>query len=116
MITRVVLLFFCLVPLFLRAASDEPPPADVVPFAGLSPQDAAAKATLPPGFKMHVFASEPELVQPIAFCLDDRGRVWVAEGLTYPRRKGDPPKDRSAKPSAEKRKDIRTEEHRVGKR
>ena len=44
------------------------PPADVVPYAGLSPQDAAEKATLPPGFKMHVFASEPDIVQPIAFC------------------------------------------------
>ncbi|HZO86609.1 MAG TPA: hypothetical protein VFC26_15425, partial [Verrucomicrobiae bacterium] len=33
----------------------------------------------------------PEVVQPIAFCLDDRGRVWVAEGRTYPRRRGNPP-------------------------
>ena len=24
--------------------------------------------------------------QPIAFALDDRGRVWVAEAYTYPRR------------------------------
>src|SRR5437867_3310723 len=67
------------------------PPADVVPYAGLSPQDAAEKATLPPGFRMHVFASEPDIVQPIAFCLDHRGRVWVAEGLTYPKRRGHPP-------------------------
>lgn len=68
-------------------ASSEPPPADIVPFAGLSPADAAAKATLPPGFKMHVVAAEPDLVQPIAFCLDHRGRVWVAQGLCYPRRR-----------------------------
>src|SRR5216117_2331227 len=67
------------------------PPADVVPFAGLSAQDACDKASLPPGFKMHVFAGEPEIRQPIAFCLDDRGRVWVAEGYTYPRRHGNPP-------------------------
>src|SRR5437867_11522442 len=84
-----VLLFFCVLP--IRAATDAPP-ADVVPFAGLSPERAAKEATLPPGFKMHVFAAEPELVQPIAFCLDHRGRVWVAEGLTYPKRKGNPPK------------------------
>jgi putative membrane-bound dehydrogenase-like protein len=89
-----------------------PPPADIVPFAGLSPQDACDKATLPPGFKMHVFAAEPGLVQPIAFCLDHRGRVWVAEGTTYPKRKGAPPKeerpvgaDRS-KPSPAQLKDI----------
>ncbi|MBI3850016.1 MAG: c-type cytochrome [Verrucomicrobia bacterium] len=66
-----------------KVAADAPP-ADVVPYAGLSPADAAKFATLPPGFKMHVFAGEPDIVQPIAFCLDDRGRVWVAEGLTYP--------------------------------
>src|SRR5690349_8680538 len=62
----------------------EVPPADVVPFAGLSPQDACDKASLPPGFKMHVFAAEPDVRQPIAFCLDHRGRVWVVEGVTYP--------------------------------
>ncbi len=90
----------------------EPPPADVVPFAGLRAADAAEKATLPAGFKMHVFAAEPELVQPIAFCLDHRGRVWVAEGLTYPRRKGVPPAEKRAsgedlsRPSAGQLKDI----------
>src|SRR5436190_14833242 len=63
----------------------ETPPADVVPFAGLGPEQAAREASLPPGFKMHVFAAEPDVRQPIAFCLDDRGRVWVAEGYTYPR-------------------------------
>jgi putative membrane-bound dehydrogenase-like protein len=68
------------------------PPADVVPFAGLSPQDSCDKATLPPGFKMHVFAAEPDVQQPIAFCLDHRGRVWVAEGFTYPKRRGNPPR------------------------
>src|SRR6185369_7581196 len=74
----------------IRAAA---PPADVVPFAGLSPQDACDKATLPPDFRMHVFAAEPDLRQPIAFCLDHRGRIWVAEGITYPRRHGTPPKE-----------------------
>jgi putative membrane-bound dehydrogenase-like protein len=88
------------------------PPADVVPFAGLDAQEAAAKATLPPGFKLHVFAAEPDVIQPISFCLDDRGRVWVAEGISYPRRRGAPPKDdRPAgadrtQPTPEQLKDI----------
>jgi putative membrane-bound dehydrogenase-like protein len=77
----------------LRTTAQSAPPADVVPFAGLSPDDAAKHATLPPGFQMHVFAAEPDVVQPIAFCLDHRGRVWVAEGMTYPRRRGHPPKE-----------------------
>ena len=100
-------LLFLFSALTLHAASDGPP-ADQVPFAGLSPQDAAAKATLPPGFKMHVFASEPEVIQPIAFCLDSRGRVWVAEGRTYPRRKGEPPAETnpSREPTPAQLKDI----------
>src|SRR5688572_14014871 len=99
-----ILLF---VPSVLPAAPAAPP-ADVVSFAGLSAADAASKATLPPGFKMHVFAAEPEVVQPIAFCLDHRGRVWVAEGITYPRRKGHPPKTDAAftTPTAEQLSDI----------
>lgn len=67
-------------------AAEAPPPADIVKFAGLSAAEAAREATLPEGFRMHVFAAEPDVRQPIAFCLDHRGRVWVAEGLTYPRR------------------------------
>ena len=62
------------------------PEADKVLFTGLSPEEAAEKVTLPPGFKIHLFAGEPDVMQPIAFCLDDRGRVWVAEGYTYPKR------------------------------
>ena len=76
-----------------EARKNEPPPADTVLFAGLSALEATQKATLPPGFKMHVFASEPDIQQPIAFCDDDRGRLWVAEGITYPKRIGHPPKN-----------------------
>ena len=35
---------------------------------------------------MHLFAGEPDVKQPIAIALDDRGRLWVAEAYTYPRR------------------------------
>lgn len=63
-----------------------PPPDDVVKFAGLSPEEAAQAITLPEGFKATVFAAEPDVVQPIAFTIDHRGRLWVVEGLTYPTR------------------------------
>ena len=64
----------------------ELPDIDAVKFAGLAPDKAAAAADPPPGFKMHAFAAEPDVRQPIAFCLDDRGRVWVAEGHNYPKK------------------------------
>ena len=53
-------------------------------FAGLSPEDAAKEMILPPGFKATLFAGEPDVKQPIAFALDHRGRIWVAEAYTYP--------------------------------
>jgi putative membrane-bound dehydrogenase-like protein len=40
--------------------------------------------TLPEGFHATLFAGEPDVVQPIAFTLDDRGRLWVAECTSYP--------------------------------
>jgi glucose/arabinose dehydrogenase len=45
--------------------------------------EAAATFQLPPGFKVSVFASEPDLNQPIAMAFDPRGRLWVAENYTY---------------------------------
>ena len=46
-------------------------------------EEAAATAVLPPGFRCEVFASEPDVQQPIAMCFDGRGRLWVAECYTY---------------------------------
>ncbi len=38
---------------------------------------------LPEGFHAQLFAAEPLVQQPIAFTFDRRGRLWVAENLTY---------------------------------
>ncbi|MDR3634225.1 MAG: DUF1080 domain-containing protein [Isosphaeraceae bacterium] len=57
---------------------------DAFAHEGLSPRDAAAAMTVPPGFKVTLFAGEPDVVQPIAFAIDDRGRLWVAEAYSYP--------------------------------
>jgi len=50
----------------------------------VSASEAAARFKLPPGFKATLFAGEPDLVQPIAFTFDDRGRLWVCENYSYP--------------------------------
>jgi putative membrane-bound dehydrogenase-like protein len=66
-----------------------PLPPDVYQYAGLPPDKAAAVMTVPEGFSVSLFAGEPDVCQPIAFCLDDRGRLWVAEAYSYPRRRDD---------------------------
>ena len=55
----------------------------------LSPAKAAEAWKLPTGFKATLFAGEPDIVQPMAFTFDDRGRVWVVECLSYPTWKED---------------------------
>jgi putative membrane-bound dehydrogenase-like protein len=60
------------------------PPMDPVTHAGLSAADAARAMTVPKGFSVTLAASEPQVVRPIAFAYDDRGRLWVAEAHTYP--------------------------------
>jgi len=67
-----------------KASAAAEMPMDTIKFAGLSPEDAAKEMTLPPGFKATLFAGEPDVKQPIAFAIDDRGRLWVAEAYTYP--------------------------------
>src|SRR5947209_2340231 len=49
----------------------------------LPPQKAAEAMKLPDGFRATLVAGEPDVVQPISMCLDDRGRIWVAEALNY---------------------------------
>lgn len=53
---------------------------------GLPPTEAARAMTVPPGFSVKLLAAEPDVRQPIAMCFDDRGRLWVAEAYSYPRR------------------------------
>ncbi len=52
---------------------------------GQSPTDALKTMQLPGGFKAELIAAEPDLVQPIAFTFDERGRIWVVEGNSYPK-------------------------------
>jgi len=39
------------------------------------------------GFQAEMLATEPDIVQPIAFAIDERGRMWIAEALSYPNRR-----------------------------
>ena len=52
------------------------------PLAG---KQAAVTMQVPPGFTVDLVASEPDVRQPVALCIDDRGRLWVAENQSYPK-------------------------------
>jgi putative membrane-bound dehydrogenase-like protein len=53
----------------------------------LTGEQAVAKMTVPAGFEVKLAAAEPAIEQPMAFCWDDRGRLWVAENRDYETRK-----------------------------
>ncbi len=62
-------------------------PIDLPKNAGLSPADAPRAMTVPPGFHVDLIAAEPDLQQPVAFTIDTRGRIWVAEAFSYPQKR-----------------------------
>ena len=49
----------------------------------LPPAAAAAGFRVPEGFRVNVFAAEPEVRNPVAMAWDTRGRLWVGENFTY---------------------------------
>ncbi|MGB2717713.1 MAG: PVC-type heme-binding CxxCH protein [Vicinamibacterales bacterium] len=49
----------------------------------LTPDEAVRQMTVMDGYAVNAWASEPMVVQPMAFCWDDRGRLWVAENRDY---------------------------------
>jgi putative membrane-bound dehydrogenase-like protein len=49
----------------------------------LAPSEAVKLITVPDGFKVTLFAGEPDVAQPISMAFDERGRLWVAECYSY---------------------------------
>jgi putative membrane-bound dehydrogenase-like protein len=88
MIRRIVLLSV-LVAIFglpaISGADDFPTPYNSEKAAGepMQPAEVVRSAKLPPGFKLSVFAAEPDVQNPIAITTDERGRVWVVENYTW---------------------------------
>jgi putative membrane-bound dehydrogenase-like protein len=50
----------------------------------LSPAASKKLIQVPVGFDLELFASEPEIINPIAMTWDERGRLWVIETVDYP--------------------------------
>jgi len=50
----------------------------------LAPEDSRKHIQLPDGFEAVLFAAEPNIINPIAFSWDERGRLWVVQSQDYP--------------------------------
>jgi putative membrane-bound dehydrogenase-like protein len=59
----------------------DPPPQFHLPF---TPQESMKFIQTPAEFTVELFASEPDIVKPISFSFDERGRLWVLETIDYP--------------------------------
>ncbi|MCI0335345.1 MAG: HEAT repeat domain-containing protein [Planctomycetes bacterium] len=62
----------------------------------LAPDETVRRMKVADGFEVKLFAAEPDVVNPIAMTVDEKGRVWVVECFEYPKRtpKGSMPRDR----------------------
>ena len=84
--------------------SNVPPPVKVISNVGggsksssaekegttqyLTPEESAAKITVPEGMELNVFASEvmfPDMANPVQMQVDSKGRLWAACWNTYPK-------------------------------
>ena len=61
-------------------------PAKPTAVANPAAQKLVAGMKLVSGFQAELIAAEPDLHQPVAFAFDDRGRIWVAEAFSYPKK------------------------------
>jgi putative membrane-bound dehydrogenase-like protein len=50
----------------------------------LSAEDSMAYTQAPMGWNLELFASEPDIINPIGLAWDERGRLWAAETIDYP--------------------------------
>ncbi len=101
--------FFWLALPWLTAAAQEKPASDpfqelVRPTDWQSPEVEARSFTVPEGFSVELFASEPMINKPINLAFDDRGRLWVTSNTEYPFAA---PKDRWTDPEGTRVRDSR---------
>ncbi|MDB4492341.1 c-type cytochrome [bacterium] len=79
-------LFFLLLTLAPAQSDEFPTPYNSEKDKAAQPpsaKEATASFQVPEGFKTTVFASEPQVQNPIAMAWDHKGRMWVAENFTY---------------------------------
>jgi len=50
----------------------------------MTPEESQTLIQVPPGFRLELFASEPDIKKPIAMNWDEKGRLWIIETVDYP--------------------------------
>lgn len=96
-LTCLLVVTFCWLPIAELASGQElaiPRRQDKPPGPPLTPQQSVDKMTVPDGFSIELVAAEPQIVNPVAMCIDAKGRFWVTESFEYPRRSAGPGRDR----------------------
>ena len=73
---------------------DIPRRHDRPPGPPVSAEEAVQKMTVPEGFSVELVAAEPDVMNPVAMCIDEQGRFWITESFEYPRREPGPGRDR----------------------
>ncbi len=78
-LSLLALLFAAQLPAAEDAADFPPQP----PVQALSPEEALKTFQLPPGYRLELLLSEPEIKEPVLIAFDGNGRMFVAEMRTY---------------------------------
>ncbi|MBI3666372.1 MAG: dehydrogenase, partial [Acidobacteria bacterium] len=73
---RTLLVALCLLTLLLGACGRSGPP--------YSPEQALKTFQIESGFRMEIFATEPQITSPVAMEFDENGRIYVVENPGYP--------------------------------
>lgn len=84
--------FYLTVLALLISCSTEKEPLPPLTYTGeeprvqdpLSPEASQRHIQVPDGFETVLFAAEPDIINPIAFAWDERGRLWVVQSMDYP--------------------------------
>ncbi len=64
-----------------------PNPAKPTAVDNAAAQKVVAGMMLTQGFQAELIAAEPDVKQPVAFAIDERGRLWIAEAYCYPQKR-----------------------------
>lgn len=75
----IVVSFFLTQPTWLTAADNKAPYEPKVAAASDEAEHAMAGFRRPEGFRVRLVAAEPLLANPVAFCFDEAGRIYVCE-------------------------------------